>query len=281
MGQDLNVSVENKGNKASTLFAALTIVICITIGALLWTFFMGAPANFQNEKEMLEKGVEAGQPLAGNYLGMMYKGGKIVPILMGLLLMTIVFSVERFIVLSKAAGKGNLDNFVKDVLSQIKTGDIQGAIAACDAQEGSVANVIKAGLLKSEQVKKDGLDVDAATENITKEVEQATSLEMPMLEKHMTIISTLVSIGTLLGLLGTVSGMIKAFAGLAEGTPDQAELANGISEALINTATGIGTSTLAVIAYNYFTSKIDTLTYFIDEAGFAISQAYKRAKGSN
>ena len=274
MGQDLNVSVENKGNKASTLFAALTIVICITIGALLWKFVMGAPANFI-------KGDPAGQPLPGNYLGMVYKGGMIVPVLMGLLLMTIVFSVERFIVLTKAAGKGNLDNFVKDVLSQIKTGNVQGAIAACDAQEGSVANVIKAGLLKSEQVKKDGLDVDAATENITKEVEQATSLEMPMLEKHMTIISTLVSIGTLLGLLGTVSGMIKAFAGLAEGTPDQAELANGISEALINTATGIGTSTIAVIAYNYFTSKIDTLTYFIDEAGFAISQAYKRAKGSN
>lgn len=281
MGQDLNVSVENKGSKGSSVFAALTIVICIVIGALLWKFVMGAPANFQNKTEMIEKGVEAGQPIAGNYLGMVYKGGYIVPVLMGLLLMTIVFSVERFIVLKKAAGKGNLDNFVKGVLSQIKTGDVQGAIAACDAQEGSVANVIKAGLLKSEQVKKDGLDVDTATENITKEVEQATSLEMPMLEKHLTIISTLVSIGTLLGLLGTVSGMIKAFAGLAEGTPDQAELANGISEALINTATGISTSTIAVIAYNYFTSKIDTLTYFIDEAGFAISQAYKRAKGSN
>jgi biopolymer transport protein ExbB len=274
MGQDLNVSVENKGSKGSSVFAALTIVICIVIGALLWKFVMGAPANFV-------KGDPNGQPLPGNYLGMVFKGGMIVPVLMGLLLMTIVFSVERFIVLKKAAGKGNLDNFVKGVLSQIKTGDVQGAIAACDAQEGSVANVIKAGLLKSEQVKKDGLDVDTATENITKEVEQATSLEMPMLEKHLTIISTLVSIGTLLGLLGTVSGMIKAFAGLAEGTPDQAELANGISEALINTATGISTSTIAVIAYNYFTSKIDTLTYFIDEAGFAISQAYKRAKGSN
>jgi biopolymer transport protein ExbB len=274
MEQDLNVSVENKGNKASTLFAALTIVICIVIGALLWKFVMGAPANFIKDDPN-------GQPLPGNYLGMVYKGGMIVPVLMGLLLMTIVFSVERFIVLKKAAGKGNLDSFIKGVLSQIKTGDVKGAIAACDEQEGSVANVIKAGLLKSEQVKKDGLDVDTATENITKEVEQATSLEMPMLEKHMTIISTLVSIGTLMGLLGTVSGMIKAFAGLAEGTPDQAELANGISEALINTATGIGTSTLAVIAYNYFTSKIDTLTYFIDEAGFAISQAYKRAKGGN
>jgi biopolymer transport protein ExbB len=274
MEQDLNVSVENKGSKGSSVFASLTIVICIVIGALLWKFVMGAPANFI-------KGDPAGQPLPGNYLGMVYKGGIIVPGLMGLLLMTIVFSVERFIVLKKAAGKGNLDNFVKDVLSQIKSGDVQGAISACDTQEGSVANVIKAGLLKSEQVKRDGLDVDTATENITKEVEQATSLEMPMLEKHLTIISTLVSIGTLLGLLGTVSGMIKAFAGLAEGTPDQAELANGISEALINTATGIATSTLAVIAYNYFTSKIDTLTYFIDEAGFAISQAYKRAKGGN
>ncbi|MES2864251.1 MAG: MotA/TolQ/ExbB proton channel family protein [Bacteroidota bacterium] len=274
MEQDLNVSVENKGSKGSSVFAALTIVICIVIGALLWSFVMGAPANFV-------KNDPAGQPLPGNYLGMVYKGGYIVPVLMGLLLMTIVFSVERFIVLKKAAGKGNLDSFVKDVLSQIKSGDVKGAISACDLQEGSVANVIKAGLLKSEQVKKDGLDVDTATENITKEVEQATSLEMPMLEKHLTIISTLVSIGTLLGLLGTVSGMIKAFAGLAEGTPDQAELANGISEALINTATGISTSTLAVIAYNYFTSKIDTLTYFIDEAGFAISQAYKRAKGGN
>ena len=274
MEQDLNVSVENKGSKGSSVFAALTIVICIVIGALLWKFVMGAPANFV-------KGDPNGQPLPGNYLGMVFKGGYIVPVLMGLLLMTIVFSVERFIVLKKAAGNGNLDNFVKGVLSQIKSGDVQGAISACDTQEGSVANVIKAGLLKSEQVKKDGLDVDTATENITKEVEQATSLEMPMLEKHLTIISTLVSIGTLLGLLGTVSGMIKAFAGLAEGTPDQAELANGISEALINTATGIGTSTMAVIAYNYFTSKIDTLTYFIDEAGFAISQAYKRAKGGN
>ena len=274
MEQDLNVSVENKGSKGSSVFAALTIVICIVIGALLWKFVMGAPANFI-------KGDPNGQPLPGNYLGMVYKGGVIVPVLMGLFLMTIVFSVERFIVLKKAAGNGNLDNFVKGVLSQIKSGDVQGATSACDTQEGSVANVIKAGLLKSEQVKRDGLDVDTATENITKEVEQATSLEMPMLEKHLTIISTLVSIGTLLGLLGTVSGMIKAFAGLAEGTPDQAELANGISEALINTATGIGTSTMAVIAYNYFTSKIDTLTYFIDEAGFAISQAYKRAKGGN
>ena len=163
----------------------------------------------------------------------------------------------------------------------IKNGNIDAAIQACDEQKGSVANAIKAALIKYQEVRREGLDSEKAAETIQKEIEEATSLEMPMLEKNMTIIATLVSIGTLVGLLGTVSGMIKAFSGLATaGAPDQAALANGISEALINTATGIATSTIATIAYNYFTSKIDTLTYFIDEAGATITQTYRRAKGN-
>ena len=69
--------------------------------------------------------------------------------------------------------------------------------------------------------------------------------------------------------------IIKAFAGLANsGAPDQAALAVGISEALMCTATGIGTSTIAIIMYNVLTSKIDKLTYAIDEAGFSIVQTY-------
>jgi biopolymer transport protein ExbB len=102
-----------------------------------------------------------------------------------------------------------------------------------------------------------------------------------MLEKNLTILSTLVSLGTLAGLLGTVTGMIKAFGALASaGTPDQAMLANGISEALINTATGISTSALAIVTYNLFTSKIDTLTYSIDEAGNTIVNTYRHFRGT-
>jgi biopolymer transport protein ExbB len=58
------------------------------------------------------------------------------------------------------------------------------------------------------------------------------------------------------------------------GAPDAVGLANGISEALINTALGIGTSAIAIIMYNYFTSKIDALTYGIDEAGYSIVQNF-------
>ena len=268
-----NESVENgASSKGSNVFAALTIVICIIIGILIWKFVMGHPSNFENNDP-------EGHPLPGNYLGMVYKGGFIVPVLMGLLLMALVFSIERFLVIGKAAGKANVEKFVKNVQTLVAQGKVDEAIAECDAQEGSVANVVRAGLTKYQEVKKEGFDSEKATETIQKEIEEATSLEMPMLEKNMTIIATLVSIGTLMGLLGTVSGMIKAFSGLAAaGAPDQAALATGISEALINTATGIGTSTLAIISYNLFTSKIDKLTYSIDEAGFAITQAYRRMK---
>ena len=267
-----NVKKEN-GSNAGGMTTGLIIIGCLFVGTLVWKFLMGAAANFEGGNP------ETGHPL--NTLGMVYKGGVIVPVLLGMLLMVIVFSVERFMVISKAAGKGNIDAFMKKVQANITSGDIEGAIVSCDAQKGSVANAVRSALVKYQEVKKEGLDSEKAAETIQKEIEEATSLEMPMLEKHMTIISTMVSLGTLGGLLGTVSGMIKAFGALAStGTPDQAALATGISEALINTATGISTSALAIVMYNFFTSKIDTLTYSIDEAGSTIVNTYRRFKGT-
>jgi len=261
--------VEKKeGSKGSNIFAGLAIVICLAVGFLVWQFIMGNPANF-------EGGTTEGHPLG--FLGTVYKGGVIVAVLLGLLMMALVFSIERFLVITKAAGKGNVETFVAKVQAQIKAGNINEAMAECDKQQGVVANVVKAGLLKYEEVKREGFDSERAEAAIQQELEEATSLEMPMLEKNLVILSTLVSIGTLVGLLGTVSGMIKAFSAMGAGsTPDSAQLAVGISEALINTATGIGTSTVSIIAYNLFTTKIDKLTYSIDEAGFTIAQTYRR-----
>lgn len=267
--------VEKKeGSNGSGLFSVLAIVICMVVGFLVWKFIMGNPANFEGGAD---PDLPTTHPIQGNYLAMVYKGGYVVPVLMGLFLMAVVFSIERLMVIGKAAGKGNVETFVKKVQGQIAAGNINEAMAECDKQQGTVANVVKAGLLKYEEVKREGFDSERAEAAIQQEIEEATSLEMPMLEKNLVIISTLVSIGTLMGLLGTVTGMIKAFSALGAGTtPDSAQLANGISEALINTATGISTSTIAIIAYNSFTTKIDKLTYSIDEAGFAITQTYRR-----
>ena len=116
---------------------------------------------------------------------------------------------------------------------------------------------------------------------LQKELEKATSLELPMLEKNLVFLATIASVATLVGLLGTVIGMIKAFAALSTaGAPDSTALATGISEALINTALGIGTSAIAIIAYNVFTTKIDKMSYSIDEAGFSIVQQFAASHSS-
>lgn len=264
-------TVEKKSTPGlSNVMAVVAIAICLIFGYIMWSFVLGNPSNFQH-------GNPDGEPLPGNLLGMMYKGGPVIAVLIGLLTTAVVFGIERMIVVSKAAGAGNTKSFVANIQNLVRTNQIDEAIELCDTQKGSVANVVRAALVKFKEARAEGLTTDEATEIIQKEIEEATVLEMPMLEKNMIVLATLVSIGTLTGLLGTVTGMIKAFAALStSGSPDSAALATGISEALMCTATGIGTSTLAIVLYNTFTNKIDKLTHFIDEAGFAIAQAYRR-----
>lgn len=95
-------------------------------------------------------------------------------------------------------------------------------------------------------------------------------------KKNLVFLSTLASVSTLIGLLGTVIGMIRAFANLGESGGGEAarELSKGIAEALYNTALGIGSSAFAIITYNIFTTKIDGITYGIDESGFTLTQSF-------
>ncbi|UYZ58723.1 MotA/TolQ/ExbB proton channel family protein [Hymenobacter latericus] len=260
--------------KGGSVFAAIVIPLALAVAIAIYKFVLGNPANFQG-------GNPANHPLPGNYLGIVYKGGFIVPVLMSMLIIVVTFSIERFLTISKAKGTKGVEGFVRSIRQKLNVNDITGAIAVCDQQKGSVANVVKAGLLKYQEMSRErGMDKDQKILAIQKEIEETTALELPMLEKNLVIISTLASVATLVGLLGTVFGMINAFAALANaGAPDAVGLANGISEALINTALGILTSAIAIVMYNFFTSKIDELTYSIDEAGFSIIQTFASQHG--
>ena len=260
---------QQSGGSAKSLFVALVIPIAMIIGVLIWKFVMGDPSRFQDNNPELN-------PLPGDILATMYKGGIIVPILMGCFITVLTFSIERFITINRSKGSGSVENFVRTVRSLVSNNDINGAKAACAKQKGSMANVVVAGLDMYEHMLADkDLDKERKLLAIQKELEEATTLELPMLSKNLVIISTIASIATLLGLLGTVIGMIRAFAALATaGAPDAVALSTGISEALNNTALGIGTSAVAIIMYNYFTSRIDNITYGIDEAGYSIVQSF-------
>jgi len=259
-----------KSNPLKAWFPAIVIGLSFLVAFVVFYTVFASPDNFDGGDP------EKGHPL--NMFGTIYKGGAVIPIGMALFLMVWVFFFERVIsIFFMAKGTSSVDVFVQRVRLALRDGDIDGAIQACDKQRGSVANVVKAGLSKYREVEINPLhDKETNREAIQKELEEATTLELPMLERNLPIIATVASIGVLVGLFGTVMGMIKAFSALATaGAPDATALATGISEALVNTAIGIGTSALAIVFYNFFTVQIDSLTYQIDEAGYSIVQTYE------
>lgn len=261
--------------KTSNIISWLAPILCIVGGYVIWRFLMGNPTGFNQP-----------DPSGGfwpHHLGpkdafhRIYEGGIVVPVLIGMFLMVIAFSIERFITINKALGKGSIADFVRRVQYHLANKNVDAALAECDKQRGSVANVMKAGLRRyKEMINVTDLDTEQKVISIQKEVEEATALELPMLQKNLVFLSTLVSLGTLVALLGTVMGMIRSFAALGEegGAGAASNLAIGISEALYNTALGIATSSFALVMYNIFTTKIDNITYGIDESGFTLTQSF-------
>lgn len=250
-------------------FVLVVMVLCLVAAWLIFTRIMGNPANF-------EGGNPEGHALPGNYLGIVYKGGFIVPILIAINLILLSFVVERFIMLTKAKGRGNLNNFVRNLRDLLRQDKIEEASKLCDKQRGSLANVMKAGLVRYRDLQNDKtLMNDQKVLALQKELEEATALELPVLSQNLVIMSTIASVSVLVGLIGTVLGMIRAFGALSTaGAPDALALATGISEALVNTAFGITGSTLALIFYNYYQTRVDNMTFKIDEAGFSLTQTF-------
>ena len=259
----------NNKKSYNGISAAIVILTCFIIAVCFYRFVLGNPANFMDNNP-------ANHPLPGNYFGTVYKGGYIVPVVITLFLTVVTLSIERLIAISRSKGKKNLVGFVQMIKKYLEEGNLDAARKLCGEQKGSVANVVNAALSRYSDVESSsGQTKEQKILIIQKEIEESTALELPSMEQNLPVIATISTLGTLFGLLGTVLCMIRSFAALANaGAPDSVALSTGISEALVNTALGIATGALAIISYNYFTSKIDNITYAIDEIGFSIVQTF-------
>ena len=219
------------------------ILVCILIAECLYVFGAGYLGNFRGTEDATGLPFHFFQDKSfepDGIVGTVYKGGFIVPIIWSLFITVIALAIERWFAIS-------------------------------------TANVVLAALTEYKKQQGTDLETEKKVLAIQKTIEEATALEMPMMQENLPIIGTIVTLGTLMGLLGTVMGMIKSFSamGSGEGGADSSALSVGISEALVNTASGIATGAAAVIAYNYYTNKIDRLTFAIDELGFTIVETFK------
>jgi biopolymer transport protein ExbB len=248
-----------------SLFITLNFLISFVIGYVLWGIILKA------------------QP-AGTIAHNVYQGGPLVVVLITILLMLIAFVAERFISLYKVAkGKSSVQVFFKNLITLLQADNYDGALAACDKQRGTTANVLRAGIERYRQIRADkSIDNEKKITMTQAAIDEANALEGPLLERNLIALSTIASIATMVGLLGTTIGMIRAFAATGNvegGVIDASQLAVGISEALVNTAGGLISGILGIFFYNFFVNKVDAFNYTTDEATFEVLQLLKDKEG--
>jgi len=239
-----------------SVFFSILLVVAVATGYIIWSY------------------------LLPDYLR---EGGPLVAGLIAMLILLIGFIIERWLTLRIARGKTSVQSFFKKVVTMLNSGDYEGAIAACDKQRGSVANIIRAGIERYNAVKDDpALSGEKRVAETQRAIEEANALEVPLLERNLIALSTIASIATMWGLLGTTIGMIRAFSATGHrkgGVIDAQQLAVGISEALVNTAGGLANAIIGIVAYNVFVNKVDTFNYTIDEASYEVLQLFKEKEG--
>ncbi len=251
------------------LFNVIVITLALIIAYAFYFLYFGNPNNFEDPATKKK-------PKKGNVVGAIYTGGPIVGILMSLLIISITFVFERTLSINKAKGHGDIPTFVKRVQDLLTKGEFDDALKECEKQRGSLANILRAGIERFKQIENDSnFPVEKKITEVQRAIDEATNLETPLLEKNLVILSTIASISVLFGLLGTTIGMIRAFAAFGEtGTVDATQLAVGISEALYNTAGGLGGAIISIVFFNFFTTKVDNYLYMIDEAILNVTQIF-------
>ncbi len=187
------------------------------------------------------------------------KGGFIIYPLLLCSIVALAIVIEKWIALRR---KKVLIPEIVSVIENIKgPGDIGLALSICEKHKGPFANIIRVGLESR----------DLPREEIKEALNDQGRQEVYSLEKGLVILETIAGIAPLLGLLGTVIGILKVFNVIhAMGVGQATAMAGGISEALITTIVGLSIGIPAVVGFNFFTNKAESLVLEIEKYSSAL-----------
>lgn len=167
--------------------------------------------------------------------------------------------------------RSTIDKLDKKLKVLLETGAIKESIIYLNKNKSSSAKVLQEILLYGYKERKESVE---ALEEKGKEV---AIQQLRNLEKNMWLLSLSAHVAPLAGLLGTVTGMIKAFQAVSiYGTGDPAVLAKGISEALYTTASGLIVAIPAMILYNYFNKKIDSIVSDMEQSSTELLNYFRK-----
>jgi len=153
---------------------------------------------------------------------------------------------------------------VREVLEYVKSGNLAQADKLCEKNQTPVSSVLGSGI---EHFSNPVEEMELAMKNQAEEW-------MPLLEKRIEIIDTVITAAPLMGLLGTITGMMASFRVLSEsGVNEPNAITGGVAEALIATATGLVIALICLVAYNYISRRIKEFIYEIEGAASKLVEA--------
>ncbi|MFZ4115446.1 MAG: MotA/TolQ/ExbB proton channel family protein [Chthoniobacterales bacterium] len=190
------------------------------------------------------------------------KGGPLMGIILLCSVVALGVFLERLLYLHRASIR--VGEFLEGLSLLLQRGHLAEALQECVTTSGPVARVLQAALQQP----------DAGRTELKEITTDAGLLELPKLERNLSILSMLAYVTPLVGLLGTVLGLLDAFLAINAhgGYATAAEIAKGVFESLITTAAGLAVAIPAFLAYSYLSSRVNDLIHDMERAGIEIVQ---------
>lgn len=191
----------------------------------------------------------AAAPAKLSILELALHGGWIMIVLALLLILALYISIERYLTLRNATKFDDDNSFMDSIRQYIHEGNIDAARTLAQETDSPIARMIEKGLSR---LGRPLPDIQAAIENVGK-------LEVANLEKRVSLVATVASLGPMLGFLGTVTGMVQAFFDMANAgnNIEIGILASGIYEAMVTTVGGLIVGIIAYFLYNILVTRIN------------------------
>ena len=187
--------------------------------------------------------------------------------------------IERWITYRGARKQSRV--FTPAVAECLKEGKLDEAVALGEQNSKShLAKVLVSGLHEMQAHAKSKEIPGETIEAARRALERATAIGIEDLKRGLNGLATIGSVAPFVGLFGTTVGIINAFTGMkTEETAGIAAVAGGIAEALVTTAFGLFVAVPAVMAFNYFTSKVETFTVEMDNSSSELIDYFLKKRG--
>lgn len=199
------------------------------------------------------------------------KGGPLVWLLMACMGFAVAIFLERLAYFHRASM--NVGEFLAGLAALIRRRNFAEALQECVATRVPAGRVVHAALLRHH----------APREQLKEIVQEAGQLEVPRLERYLTILNAIAHAGPLIGLLGTVIGLLDSFTNLssANGITTPAEVARGVYQSLVTSALGLVVAIPAYLFYAFLSARSQSIMHDLERAGVEIVNLIEDAKSAD